>query len=188
MVCRDPFPELLGDKEPSLKSWGHDFNIYKSQAFIWCSVNIWWGGRWCDNHGSFRIRILSIPWEMVVESTLKVIVFSARKVFSVAGLTQGRVESCEVGSGVCIWLFHILFIPFSNLHCISVPSPCFGYPIGALPAVLGTNLPPNSLLYFCTSSFPSPPLTTIMIIRKNLQSTWYLPGAEIYVHYLIYFS
>jgi hypothetical protein len=44
------------------------------------------------------------------------------------------------------------------------------------------------LLYFCTSSFPSPPLTTIMIIRKNLQSTWYLPGAEIYVHYLIYFS
>ena len=47
------FQELLGDEKLRLKSWGHDFNVARSQAFRRYSVDIWWGGGWHDNCESF---------------------------------------------------------------------------------------------------------------------------------------
>ena len=47
------FQELLGDEKLCLKSWGHDFNVARSQAFRRYSVDIWWGGGWHDNCESF---------------------------------------------------------------------------------------------------------------------------------------
>ena len=41
--------ELFGDEKLSLKSWGHDFNVTRSQAFRRYSGDIWWWGEWHDN-------------------------------------------------------------------------------------------------------------------------------------------
>lgn len=59
--------------------------------------------------GLFRIRTLSLPWDIVAKSKSKVIHFSTRKDLSLAGLIPGSMEVGEVGSGVFILLFHIPF-------------------------------------------------------------------------------
>ena len=117
---------MLGEEKPSLKSWGHDVNVSRSQAFTWCSVNILWWGGCSDNCGSFLDKNLIYNLVKANQRLLSSLQerFSLRRV----PLAEGRVEAGEVGSGVSILLFHIPFTLF--LH-------------------LATNIQPELWLEFC---------------------------------------
>lgn len=151
------FPELLGDKEPPLKSWEYGFKVSRNQTLQQYSVNIWWGG-WLDSYGSFLDKSFIYPLRDGGKKQIKACFLPCKE-----GCLAGWTDSGQ-GENRWVCLNFTLCLPFQVLVTL-----CFYLHSGIQPELLLPSWLPTfwkCITWPASSSSSSSYLTTAKAISK----------------------